>query len=256
MRRRRAILLAAIFALAAGHAIAADSPKSIVVFGAASLTDALTEVSAAFTQETGIAIKPSFAASSVLARQIEAGAPADVFFPADEEWMDYLEKKQLLAPGSRHDVLANKLVLVAPSQSTTSVKITTGPKLVTAIGNARVATGDPDSVPVGKYAKAALTKLGAWEQIAPRLIPAENVRAALAYVARGEAAFGIVYLTDARIDKNVKLLDTFPDSTHAPIRYPIALTAKASPEATRFAQFVSGKRAAPIFEKYGFSLAH
>jgi len=255
MRGRRALLLAAIFALAAGHAVAADPARSIVVFGAASLTDALTEVGAAFTQETGIAIKPSFAASSVLARQIEAGAPADVFFPADEEWMDYLEKKQLLAPGSRHDVLANKLVLVAPSASTASVKITTGAQLVKAIGNARVATGDPDSVPVGKYAKAALTKLGAWEQIAPCLIPAENVRAALAYVARGEAAFGIVYLTDARVEKNVKLLDTFPESSHAPIQYPIALTAKASPQARRFAQFVAGKRAATIFEKYGFSLA-
>jgi molybdate transport system substrate-binding protein len=255
LRTRRATLLVALLALTFGNAIAAEDSKSIVVFGAASLTDALTEVGSAFTKETGIAIKPSFAASSALAKQIESGAPADVFFPADEEWMDYLEKKKLLAPGSRRDVLANKLVLVAPSQSSASVKITTGPQLVAAVGNARVATGDPDSVPVGKYAKAALTKLGAWEQIEPRLVRAENVRMALAYVARGEAAFGIVYLTDARIDKNVKLLDMFPENSHPPIRYPIALTAKASPEAQRFSQFVSGRQAAAIFEKYGFSLA-
>jgi molybdate transport system substrate-binding protein len=255
MRRIRAILLAAILAFAASNAIAADTGKSIVVFGAASLTDALTEVGSAFTKESGIEIKPSFAASSALAKQVESGAPADVFFPADEEWMDYLEKKQLLTPGSRHDVLANKLVLVAPSTSTASVKITTGPKLVAAIGDARVATGDPDSVPVGKYAKAALTKLGAWESLEKRLVRAENVRVALAYVARGEAAFGIVYLIDARIDKNVKLLDTFPENTHPPILYPIALTAKASPDAARFAQFASSKQAAAIFEKYGFTRA-
>jgi molybdate transport system substrate-binding protein len=255
MKRMHATLLAAILAFALGNALAAETGKSVVVFGAASLTDALTEVGAAFTKETGIEIKPSFAASSALARQIESGAPADVFFPADEEWMDYLEKKQLLAPGSRHDVLANKLVLVAPSRSTASVRITTGPQLVAAIGGARIATGDPDSVPVGKYAKAALTKLGAWDQIESRLIRAENVRVALAYVARGEAAFGIVYLTDARIDKNVKLLDTFPANTHPPILYPIALTSKAAPEAQRFAQFASGKQATAIFEKYGFSRA-
>ena len=256
MTRVRAVILAAIFALTFSNPGTADTGKSIVVFGAASLTDALTEVGSAFTKETGIEIKPSFAASSALAKQIESGAPADVFFPADEEWMDYLEKKQLLTPGTRHDVLANKLVLVAPSTSAASVKITTGPKLIAAIGDARVATGDPDSVPVGKYAKAALTKLGAWESLEKRLVRAENVRVALAYVARGEAAFGIVYLTDARIDKNVKLLDTFPDNTHAPILYPIALTNKASPDAKRFAQFASGDQAAAIFEKYGFSRAH
>ncbi|MEP7244066.1 MAG: molybdate ABC transporter substrate-binding protein [Gammaproteobacteria bacterium] len=255
MRRILAALLAAAWLWSAG-AVAADQPEPVVVFAAASLTEAITDVSAAFTKESGIPIKPSFAASSVLAKQIEAGAPAAVFFPADEEWMDYLEKKQLLAAGSRHDVLANALVLIAPADSTATVKISSGPALLAAVGNARISTGDPDSVPVGKYAKAALTKLGAWDQLAPRLVRAENVRGALAYVARGEAPFGIVYLTDAKIEPKVKLLDTFPENTHPPIRYPIALTTKADANARRFAMFVSSKPASAIFEKYGFSLAH
>ena len=256
MRNIIAALIAAAVFVSIGIASAADNSRPVVVFAAASLTDAVTEVGAAFTKATGIPIKPSFAASSVLAKQIESGAPADVFFPADEEWMDYLEKKQLLAPGSRHVVLGNKLVLVAPADSTARVKITSGKALLAAIGSARVATGDPDSVPVGKYAKAALMKLGAWQQLQSRLVRAENVRAALAYVARGEAPFGIVYLTDANAEKKVKLLDIFPEDSHPPIRYPIAVTAQADANAQRFAKYVAGKPASVIFEKYGFSLAH
>jgi molybdate transport system substrate-binding protein len=255
MRRPITALLAAALSLCAGFAPAAEK-QPVVVFAAASLTDAVTEVGASFTKETGIPIKHSFAASSALARQIEAGAPAGVFFPADEEWMDYLEKKQLLAPGTRRDVLGNKLVLIAPANSTASVKISTGPALLAAIGTSRVATGDPDSVPVGKYAKAALTKLEIWDQVQARLVRAENVRGALAYVARGEAPFGIVYLTDAKVEPKVKLLDTFPANTHPPIRYPIALTTKADANARRFAQYVTSKPASVVFEKYGFSLAH
>lgn len=254
MRKIIAALVAVVAICIGAPASAADSKEPVVVFAAASLTDAVTEVGAAFTREAGVPIKPSFAASSALARQIEAGAPAHVFFPADEEWMDFLEQKKLLAPGSRRDVLGNKLVLIAPAESTASVKITNGPALVSAIGTARVATGDPDSVPVGKYAKAALTSLGAWDQISPRLVRAENVRAALAFVARGEAPFGIVYLTDARIEKKVKVLDTFPESSHPPIRYPIARTTRTNPDAQRFVQFIASKPAATIFEKYGFSI--
>jgi molybdate transport system substrate-binding protein len=253
--RKIVCALAAALFLWAGASHAADEKSPVVVFAAASLTDAITEIGAAFTRETGIPIQPSFAASSALARQIEAGAPAEVFFPADQEWMDYLEKKQLLAPGSRQDVVGNKLVLIAPATSKANVKITSGPALRAAIGDARIATGDPDSVPVGKYAKAALTKLGAWDGLQARMVRAENVRSALAFVARGEAPFGIVYLTDARIDKNVKVLDTFPESTHAPITYPIALTRKADADAQRFLTYVSGKSAAATFEKFGFSLA-
>ena len=241
-------------ALGAGALSAAEHERPFIVFAAASLTEAVTEVSAAFTQEAGIPVKTSFAASSVLARQIEAGAPATVFFAADEEWMDYLEKRKLLAPGSRKDVLANPLVLVAPADSTATVKITSGPALVQGLGGARIATGDPDSVPVGKYAKAALIKLGVWEQVEGRLVRAEDVRSALAFVARGDAPFGIVYLTDAKIEKRVKLLDVFPQDTYPPIRYPIAMTAGAGADASRFVEFVSGKRAAVIFQNYGFEL--
>jgi molybdate transport system substrate-binding protein len=233
---------------------AAEQDRPFIVFAAASLTEAVTEVSAAFTQETGIAVKTSFAASSVLARQIEAGAPATVFFAADEEWMDYLQSRKLLTPGSRKDVLGNQLVLVAPADSTASVKITSGPALVQALSGARIATGDPDSVPVGKYAKAALIKLGVWEQLQGRLVRAEDVRSALAFVARGEAPFGIVYLTDAKIEKRVKLLDVFPQDTYPPIRYPIAMTAVAGEDGRRFVEFVAGKRAAAIFQSYGFAL--
>jgi molybdate transport system substrate-binding protein len=239
---------------AAGALSAAERDLPFIVFAAASLTEAVTEVSAAFTQETGIPVKMSFAASSLLARQIEAGAPATVFFAADEEWMDYLERRNLLAPGSRKDVLGNQLVLVAPVDSTATVKITSGPALVRALGSARIATGDPESVPVGKYAKAALIKLGVWEQLAARLVRAEDVRSALAFVARGDAPFGIVYLTDAKIEKRVKLLDVFPRDTYPPIRYPIAMTAEAGADARSFVDFVAGKRAAEIFQDHGFEL--
>jgi molybdate transport system substrate-binding protein len=254
MRKMIVWFLLVGIALDAGALSAAEHERPFIVFAAASLTEAVTEVSAAFTQETGIAVKTSFAASSVLARQIEAGAPATVFFAADEEWMDYLQKRNLLAPGSRKDVLGNQLVLVAPADSTATVKITSGPALVQGLGGARIATGDPDSVPVGKYAKAALIKLGVWEQVEGRLVRAEDVRSALAFVARGDAPFGIVYLTDAKVEKRVRLLDTFPQDTYPPIRYPIAITAGAGADASRFVEFVTGERAAVIFQNYGFAL--
>lgn len=234
---------------------AAEQGQPVTVFAAASLTDAVTEVSAAFTRETGTAVKTSFAASSTLARQIAAGAPATVFFSADEAWMDYLQTRNLLAPGSRKDVLANQLVLVAPVDSTANVRITSGPALLQALGGARIATGDPDSVPAGKYAKAALINLGAWEQTQKQLVRAEDVRSALAFVARGEAPFGIVYLTDAKIEKRVKLLDVFPQGAYPPIRYPIAMTAGAGAAGSRYIDFVTGPRAASIFQKYGFAPA-
>jgi len=257
MRKVIAALLAVVFVVSAGVVSAADTDKPLVVFAAASLTDAINEVGAAFTRETGIPIKSSYAASSALAKQIEAGAPADLFMAADEDWMDYLDKKYLVVKSTRHDLLGNKLVLIAPADSTAKVKITTGPALVKSIGGARVATGDPDSVPVGKYAKAALTQMGAWEAFEPKLVRAENVRAALAYVARGEAPFGIVYLTDALIEKKVKTLDTFPAATHAPILYPVALTsrAKENANAQQFEKYLSSKSAAETFKKYGFTLA-
>ena len=236
---------------AAGNAPDAAAP-TLLVFAAASLADALGEINTAFTAQTGVPVKASFAASSVLAKQIEAGAPADVFFSADREWMDYLGQRGLLKPGSRRDVLGNALVLIAPAASPVHLKIAPGFDLAGALHGGRLATGDPDSVPAGLYARAALTKLGVWERVADRLARAENVRAALEYVARGETPLGIVYRTDALAEKNVRIVDVFPADTHPPITYPLALTAQARPASERFASFVGGDAARQIFLRRGF----
>jgi molybdate transport system substrate-binding protein len=235
-------------------AAAADDAKSVLVFGAASLTDVLDELGKVFTAKTQVAVKSSLAASSALAKQIEAGAPADVFFSADLEWMDYLDQRKLLRPGSRHDVALNRLVLIAPADSKVSVKIAPGFDLMKALGDGKLVTGDPDSVPVGKYAHAALEKLGVWDRVSSHLVRAENVRSALAFVARGEAPLGIVYQTDALAEKRVRIVDVFPEDSHPPVTYPIALTTHASPEAQQFEDFVVSEAAKPIFRKYGFSL--
>ena len=240
-------------ALLAGTVTAADDSKTVLVFGAASLTNVLDDISTAFTEKSKVEVKSSFAASSVLAKQIEAGAPADVFFSADLEWMDYLEQRQLLKAGSRHEVVGNKLVLIAPADSSVSVKIRKGVDFGPALGaQGKIATGDPDSVPVGKYAKASLTQLGVWDKVSGQIVGAENVRAALAFVARGEAPLGIVYKTDALAEKKVRIVAEFPDDTHPPIKYPIALTAHGSADAQKFVDFVRSKPASEIFRKYGF----
>jgi molybdate transport system substrate-binding protein len=240
----------------ASVAVAADTGKTVLVYGAASLTDVLDELGAAFTAQAQVQVKSSLAASSVLAKQIEAGAPADVFFSADLEWMDYLQQRNLLRPGSRHDVVLNRLVLIAPADSKISVKIAPGFGLLKALGDGKLATGDPDSVPVGKYAHAALEKLGVWDSVSSRIVRAENVRSALAFVARGEAPLGIVYRTDALAEKRVRIVDVFPEDTHPPVTYPVALTKGASPEAQRFEDFVTSAAAKPIFLKYGFQPLH
>jgi molybdate transport system substrate-binding protein len=245
-----------LVACAAGSsaAVAADE---VLVFGAASLTNVLDDLSKAFTEQAKMPVKSSLAASSVLAKQIEAGAPADVFFSADLEWMDYLEQRKLLKPGSRHDVVGNHLVIIAPADSTVAVNIKKGVDLRAALGpQGKLATGDPDSVPVGKYAKAALEKLGAWDRISGQIVRAENVRAALAFVARGEAPLGIVYETDALAEKKVKIVATFPADTHPPITYPIALTTHGGASAQQFVDFVRSKPAAEVFRKYGFAPLH
>lgn len=235
-----------------GTASAAQAP-TVLVFGAASLTNVLDDLGQSFTAQSHVAEKSSYAASSVLAKQIEAGAPADVFFSADPEWMDYLARAGSLKPGSRHDVVGNRLVLIAPADSQVSVKIRKGLDLAAVLGPAgRLATGDPDSVPVGKYAMAALQKLGAWDKLSGRIVRAENVRAALAFVARGEAPLGIVYETDALAEKKVRIVAEFPADTHPPIRYPIAVTAHGGADAQRFVDFVRSKAAAEVFRKYGF----
>lgn len=242
---------------AAGKADDPDPGRApIVVFAAASLTDALQELGAAYGKSTGHAVKFSFAASSALARQIESGAPADVFFSADIDWMDYLQMRKLIQAESRRDLLANRLVLIAPAGSTIALKIAPHFALADALGKSRLATGDPDSVPVGRYARAALTRLGVWDSVADRLVRAENVRAALAFVERGEVPLGIVYETDALVDKGVRVVDTFPAGTHPPITYPIALTAGAKSGARQFADYLRTPSAGAVFVRYGFVPLH
>jgi molybdate transport system substrate-binding protein len=251
IRLALAALVAACFALFALPGAAADN-GTITVFAAASLTDALSAAGKAYETKTGQHVVFSFAASSVLARQIEASSGADMFLSADTDWMDYLDKKNLLAAGTRHDLLGNHLVLIAPSGLIVAVKIAPHFDLMGALGNSRLAVADPASVPAGKYAKASLTSLGVWDSVATHLAPAENVRVALAYVARGETTLGIVYNTDALAEPKVHVVGIFPDSIHAPIVYPEALTKDAKPQARAFLDFLSGPEATAIFVKDGF----
>ena len=232
---------------------AASAAPALLVFAAASLSDALEEVDHAFTAATHIPVRASYAASSVLAKQIEAGAGADVFFSADREWMDYLQQRGLLRSDTRRDLLGNALVLIAPADNPVQLKIAPGFALVAALGGGRLASADPDSVPAGLYARAALTQLGVWDAVAPRLARAENVRAALAYVARGETPLGIVYRTDAAAEKRVRVVDVFPQDTHPPIVYPAALTSRAQPQATQYLAFLNGQSARQIYARYGFT---
>ena len=227
--------------------------EAVLIFAAASLGDALEEVDRAFTTATGVPVRASYAASSVLAKQIEAGAPADAFFSADLAWVDYLDQRGLLKAGSRRNVLGNELLLIAPADSALRLHIAPGFDLAAALDGGRLALADPDSVPAGEYARAALTKLGAWSRVRERVVRGENVRAALEYVARGEAPLGIVYRTDAQAEKRVRVVDVFPQDSHPPIIYPVALTARAPPEAAQFAEFLAGDVALRIFERYGFT---
>lgn len=252
---RSALVLAASL-LGIQAAFAADSAREpLVVFAAASLTDSLQKVSDAYTKASGVPVKLSFAASSALAKQIESGAPADVFFSADQEWMDYLDQKQLIARTSRKDLLGNRLVLVAPRDSAVKLKLGPGAPLLAALGDrGRLASGDPDSVPAGKYAKAALTSLNIWSAVEPRLARAENVRVALMYVARGETPLGIVYETDVAAEPRVRIVDTFPESSHQAIHYPVAAVANARAEATSFLRFLNEPTARSIFAAAGFKV--
>jgi molybdate transport system substrate-binding protein len=231
---------------------AAARPDPVTVFAAASLSNVLQELGSAYARATGNTVGFSFAATSMLARQIESGARADVFFSADQEWMDYLDQRGLVQRSSRRNLLGNRLALVAPADSSLQLRIEPDFKLLAALGGGRLATGDPDAVPVGRYARAALTSLGVWSQVADRLVRADNVRTALAFVARGEAPLGIVYLTDAKLEPGVRIVDVFPESTHLPITYPVALTRGASAQAASFIGFLRGPAGAAAFAKYGF----
>ncbi|HEY1900141.1 MAG TPA: molybdate ABC transporter substrate-binding protein [Steroidobacteraceae bacterium] len=256
---RRALLCAALLLAlpATGWAQtgAGGEQPDLMVLAASSLTDALNEIGPAFTAATHRGVKLSYAASSALARQIEAGAPADVFMSADTDWMDYLQARHLIDIRTRHNVLGNRLVLISPADSTVSIRIRPHFALAKLLGDGRLATGNPDSVPVGKYAKDALTRLGVWTQVEGKIAAADNVRAALALVARGETPLGIVYRTDALVEKKVRIVADFPADSHDPIVYPVATTAAAHGGAGDFVKFLLSPTAQAIFAKYGFDPA-
>ncbi|MDE2579814.1 MAG: molybdate ABC transporter substrate-binding protein [Hyphomicrobiales bacterium] len=233
----------------------AATAQSVTVFAAASLRNALDEAAAAWKAATGKDAKISYAASFPLAKQIEAGAPADIFISADEASMDYLDQRKLLAPGSRANFLGNSLVVVAPRDSATDALPFAASAWSATLGQSRLAIGDPASVPAGKYARAALQKLDLWSALEPRLALTDNVRSALLFVSRGEAPLGVVYATDAAADAHVKIVATFPAGSHPPIVYPIALTATAQGAApAQFLAFLRSAAARPYFEKQGFTL--
>jgi molybdate transport system substrate-binding protein len=227
----------------------------VVVFAAASLKNALDAVNAQWQKETGKKAAISYAASSALAKQIEQGAPAQMFISADLDWMDYVEKRSLIKPESRSNLLGNRIVLIAPKDKAQTVDIKPGFDLAKVIGDGRLSMANVDSVPAGKYGKAALEKLGVWESVSGKLAQAENVRAALLLVSRGEAPAGIVYQTDAASDISVKIIGTFPEDTHPPIIYPIALTANAThPDAAALLAYIRSDKAKPLFEAQGFTV--
>jgi len=245
------LLAAGLAAGLAAPAFAASQP--VTVFAAASLKNAVDDVSAAYGAKTGGQARVSYGASSALARQIEQGAPADVFVSADTDWMDYLARKKLILDSSRRNLLTNHLALIAPAASQSQLKIGPGMPLAAALGaDGRLSLAGP-GVPAGKYAQASLTTLGVWDSVKDRVAPAENVRSALAFVAQGEAPFGIVYDTDAKVEPKVRIVGLFPDTSHPPILYPGAVVAASTnPEAARFLAFLRGHEAAAIFRKYGF----
>jgi len=235
--------------LLASVAHAAD----VTVFAAASLKNALDDAAKLYETKTGDKVAISYAASSALAKQIESGAPADIFFSADLDWMDYLAGKDLINTPSRVTLLGNTLVLIAPKDSTVSLTIGKDFPLLAALGaDGKLAMASVDSVPAGKYGKAALTYLGVWDVVSPRVAQAENVRAALAFVAKREAPLGIVYGTDAKSEPDVKVVGIFPEQSHPKIQYPVALLTSARPEARKFLDFLVSPAARPAFEAQGF----
>lgn len=247
-----ALALAGIVAapLAAAPALADD----VVVFAAASLKNALDQVAASYKAETGKTVSINYAGSNVLAKQIEAAAPADIFFSADLAWMDYLQDKNLIASDTRRTLLGNKLVLVAAKDSGAAIELAPGAKLADLLGkDGKLAMANVDSVPAGKYGKSALQKLGLWDSVSAHIVQADNVRAALAFVARGEAPLGIVYQTDANAEPSVRVIAAFPADSHAPIVYPVALTAGSkNPDAKAFLDYLESDKAKPAYEKQGF----
>jgi molybdate transport system substrate-binding protein len=245
------IALSILSGSAVAPALAQD--KSLTVFAAASMKNALDDIDAAWTAKTGVKVVASYAASSALARQIEQGAPADVFVSADTDWMDYAIARKTIDGSTRVNLLGNSIVLIAPKDSRIdNLAIGPGFDLTKLAADGKIVTGDVKAVPVGKYAKAALQKLGAWDAAAPKFAMAESVRAALTLVARGEAVLGIVYSTDAKIEPGVKIVGTFPADSHPAIIYPVAATTTAKSEAADYLAFLRSSAAKTILEKYGF----
>lgn len=248
--------LGAFAALALGLSATAARADEVIVFAAASLTNALNEVSESFTAKTGHTVKSSYAASSALAKQIEQGSPADVFASADLKWMDYLTKAKMINPDTRFNLLGNTLALIAPLDTKVEkIELDAKTDIAALAGSERIATGNPDSVPVGRYFKQAMERSGQWPAVQGKVAGAESVRAALALVERGEVPFGVVYGTDAAISKKVKKVGTFPGSMHDPITYPFGLIAgHETPAAKAFLEFVRTDGAKGIFAKYGFKV--
>lgn len=254
MKRREWLGLA--LAAAVAPMAARAQTGGLVIFAAASLKNALDEIAADWAKDTGKpAPKISYAASSALAKQIEQGAPADLFISADLDWMDYVASKGLIKADTRINLLGNKIVLIAPRESKDTVEVRQGLDLAKVLGSGKLAMANVDAVPAGKYGKAALEKLGAWDGVKGKIAQAENVRAALLLVARGEAPLGIVYATDAAAEPSVKIVGAFPEDSHPPIIYPAAVTRDAkSADARPFLDHLKTIRARPAFEKQGFTV--
>src|SRR5262245_37322744 len=255
--------LAGLLGLATAATIAVGPPQpaaqaqtgDVVVFAAASLKNALDAINTQWQNETGKKASISYGASSALAKQIEQAAPAQMFISADLDWMDYVAQKNLIKPETRSNLLGNRIVLIAHKDKAQPIDIKPGFDLAKVLGDARLSMANVDSVPAGKYGKAALEKLGVWSSVSSKIAQAENVRAALLLVSRGEAPLGIVYQTDAAADPNVKIIGTFPEDTHPPIIYPIALTANANhPDAASFLDYIKSAKAKPLFEAQGFTV--
>jgi len=256
MRSIRAHVVSMVVAVLMAMTTSAAMAVDVTVFAAASLKEAMDDQAKQFEAATGNKVIVSYGASNALAKQIEAGAPADAFISADLDWMDYVDQRRLLMPDTRVNLLRNTLVLIAPGSNKATLKIGPNFNLAGALGQEKLAMANPDSVPAGKYGKTALEKLGAWSAVEKQVARADNVRAALALVSRGEAPFGIVYSTDALSDKGVRIVDTFPAGSYPPIVYPAALIATSKSAAGKpFLDFLRGTAARATWEKYGFGLA-
>ena len=255
MKRREWLGLAFASAVVPMTAARAQT-GGLVIFAAASLKNALDEIATDWSKQASKPMpKISYAASSALAKQIEQGAPADLFISADTDWMDYVEKKDLIRKDTRFNLLGNKIVLIAPKDSKATLDVKQGVDLAKALGGGKLAMGNVDSVPAGKYGKAALEKLGAWNGVKDQVAQSDNVRAALLLVSRGEAPLGIVYATDAAAEPNVKIVGTFPEDSHPPIIYPAAMVKDAkSASAAPFLDHLKSTKARPAFEKQGFTV--